>query len=55
MARRQKHLERQAASIATVRKTMGTWTSVHIPLGVALFTAAFLHIVAALYFATLLH
>lgn len=55
MAARQKQLERQAASVATVRKAMGTWTSVHIPLGVALFTAAFLHIIAALYFATLLH
>jgi hypothetical protein len=55
LAARQKQLERQAASVATVRRAMGTWTSVHIPLGVALFTAAFIHVIAALYFATFLH
>ena len=55
LAARQKQLERQAASVASVRRAMGTWTSVHIPLGVALFTAAFVHIGAALYFATFLH
>jgi len=52
MARRHL-LERQIASIATVRRTMGTWTSVHIPIGVALFTVAFVHIAGALYYATL--
>jgi hypothetical protein len=55
LAARQKQLERQAASVATVRRAMGTWTSVHIPLGVALFMAAFIHVIAALYFATFLH
>lgn len=55
LSARQKQLERQASSIATVRRAMGIWTSVHIPLGIALFTAAFIHVVAALYFATLLH
>jgi hypothetical protein len=52
---RQRQLERQAASIVTVRRAMGVWTSVHIPLGVALFTAAFVHIIAALYYATFSH
>jgi hypothetical protein len=51
---RQTQLERQAASIGAVRRAMGVWTSIHIPLGVALFTAAFVHVVAALYFATFL-
>lgn len=37
-----------------LRRALGVWTSVHIPLGVALFTAAFIHIGAALYYATLL-
>ncbi len=55
IAARQKQLERQATMVTSTRKAMGTWTSVHIPLGVALFTAAFLHILAAIYFATLLH
>ncbi len=52
---RRRLLERQAASLVTVRRTMGVWTSVHIPIGVALFTAAFVHVGAALYYATLLH
>ncbi len=55
LAIRQKQLERQAASIMMVRRSMGVWTSIHIPLGVALFTAAFIHMIAALYYATLLH
>jgi len=54
VARRQM-LQRQAASLATARRLLGVWHSVHIPLGVALFTVAFIHILAAIYFATLLH
>lgn len=54
MVARQKRLERQAASLVTARQTLGMWTSVHIPLSVALFIAAFIHIAAALYYATLL-
>lgn len=53
LAARQKQLERQASSQVSVRRAMGTWTSIHIPLGVALFTAAFVHVAAALYYATL--
>lgn len=52
---RRQGLQRQAASLATARRLLGVWHSVHIPLGVALFTVAFIHILAALYFATLLH
>jgi hypothetical protein len=44
----------QAAALARARKLMALWHTVHIPIGVALFTAAFIHIVAALYYATLL-
>lgn len=54
MERRQA-LQRQASSLAAARRLLGVWHSVHIPLGVALFTVAFIHIGAALYFATLLH
>lgn len=54
VARRQA-LQRQAASLASARRLLGVWHSVHIPLGVALFTAAFIHIFAAIYFATLMH
>lgn len=37
------------------RRLMALWHTVHIPIGVALFTAAFVHIGAALYYATFLH
>lgn len=39
--------------IARRRKALATWHSVHIPLTWALFAAAFIHVVAALYYATL--
>jgi hypothetical protein len=55
MVDRRQALQRQAASVAAARRLLGVWHSVHIPLGVALFTVAFIHIGAALYFATLLH
>jgi len=51
----QRQLQRQIASLAAARRLLGIWHSVHIPLGMALFTAAAVHIAAALYYATLLH
>ncbi len=36
------------------RQWLSWWHMVHIPLGMALFTAAFIHILAALYYATFL-
>ena len=54
LLRRRRALRRQVASLAMARRTLSLWHSVHIPLGVALFTAAFVHIAAALYYATLL-
>jgi hypothetical protein len=33
---------------------MALWHTLHVPIGLALFTAAFIHIVAAIYYATLL-
>lgn len=44
----------QIESMATARRLLAVWHSVHIPLGMALFVAAFVHIGAALYYATLL-
>lgn len=55
LAARQRALQRQLASLATARRLLGVWHSVHIPIGMALFTAAFVHIAAALYYATFLH
>lgn len=47
-------LRRQIKSLAITRRLFSLWHTVHIPLGLALFTAAFIHIVAAIYYATLL-
>lgn len=55
LLKRQDTLQRQAASLMTTRRLLSLWHTVHIPLGIALFTAAFIHIGAALYYATLLH
>ncbi len=47
-------LERQAASFAMARRMLSVWHAVHIPIGLVLFSAAFVHIAAAIYYATLL-
>jgi hypothetical protein len=44
----------QAGALARARRLMAVWHLIHIPLGMALFTAAFIHIGAALYYATLM-
>ncbi|MEI7850080.1 MAG: hypothetical protein WCK35_30085 [Chloroflexota bacterium] len=46
--------EAQAAAIANARRLMALWHTVHIPIGMALFAAAFAHIGGALYYATFL-
>lgn len=51
---RRQALRRQAASLATARRMLALWHAVHIPIGMVLFTAAFIHIGAAIYYATLL-
>jgi hypothetical protein len=45
----------QRAAIANARRLMALWHTIHIPIGMALFTAAFVHIIGALYYATFLH
>jgi phage FluMu protein Com len=47
-------LQRQVRSLATGRRLLALWHLFHIPLGVALFALAFIHIGAALYYATFL-
>ena len=42
------------AALRQARRLMALWHTVHIPIGMALFVAAFVHIGAALYYATLL-
>jgi hypothetical protein len=50
----ERNLRRQLSSIALTRRLLGYWHAIHIPVGTVLFTAAFIHIVAAVYYATLL-
>lgn len=52
---RQLVLKRQLDSLAGARRLLAVWHTVHIPLGVATFTIAFIHIGAALYYATFIH
>ncbi len=52
--RRRNTLHQQVAVLATARRLLGLWHTVHIPLGVVLFTTAAIHIIAAIYYATLL-
>jgi hypothetical protein len=44
----------QAGALIRSRRLLAIWYLIHIPIGMALFTAAFIHIGAALYYATLL-
>ncbi len=47
-------LQRQVDSLVSVRRLLGVWQRIHIPIGVALFTAAFIHAGVALYYTSLL-
>jgi hypothetical protein len=47
-------LLRQIERLAIARRLLSLWHTVHIPLGVALFILSFIHIGAAIYYATLL-
>ena len=44
----------QATLLAKTRRAFAIWHAIHIPLGLVLFTVSFTHIIAALYYATLL-
>jgi hypothetical protein len=50
----QRELRREIAALALTRRLLSVWHSVHIPIGMALFTLATIHMVAAIYYATLL-
>lgn len=54
LLRQRQNLHRQIRTLAVARRLMSLWHTVHIPIGMALFTAAFIHIIAAIYYATLL-
>lgn len=42
-------------ALASARRAMSLWHAIHVPIGVVLFTTAFIHVGAAIYYATLLH
>jgi hypothetical protein len=46
-------LDERRGQILKRRKALATWHTMHVPLTWALFAAAFVHVVAALYYATL--
>jgi hypothetical protein len=54
LMRQQTRLRRQIASLMIARHLLALWHAIHIPIGMALFTSAFIHIGAAIYYATLL-
>jgi len=55
LLKRRKILQRQVDSLAMARRMLATWHAVHIPIGLALFTLAFIHIGAAIYYSVLLY
>jgi hypothetical protein len=55
LRRQHSALQRQLANLAWSRRLMAAWHAIHVPLGLAMFSAAFVHMAAAIYFATLLH
>jgi hypothetical protein len=50
LIRRRRTLQRQMDSLKTVRRLMAFWHTIHVPLGAALFAAAILHIIGALFY-----
>jgi hypothetical protein len=54
LLKRRGALDRQRRSLVQARRLMALWHTLHVPIGLALFTAAFIHIAAAIYYATLL-
>jgi hypothetical protein len=51
--RQQQRLLRQIDSLQTVQQMMGLWHTLHVPLGLTLFTAMFIHIGASIYYSGL--
>lgn len=54
LIRRRQTLKRQIASLAMARRLLALWHAIHIPIGMTLFFAATVHIIGAIYYATLL-
>ena len=54
LIRRRDELQRQVVTLAAARRLMASWHTLHVPLGMMMFSAAIIHIAAAMYYATLL-
>jgi hypothetical protein len=50
LLQQQRRLVRQIDSLQTVRRMMGWWHTFHVPLGLTLFSAMFIHIFASIYY-----
>ncbi|MFO7625243.1 MAG: hypothetical protein R6V73_12900 [Anaerolineales bacterium] len=55
LERQQRDLNRQLQRLSAARRSLSLWHAVHIPLGMAMFAAALVHILGSLYYATFLH
>jgi hypothetical protein len=54
LTKRRDQIRRQMAGLASTRRWLAIWHAIHIPIGMTLFCLAFVHVVAAIYFAELL-
>ena len=52
---RRAELDKQLASLERSRRTLAIWHTIHVPIGLATFLIALVHIAGTLYYATLLH
>jgi len=50
LLQQQRRLVRQIDSLQTVQQMMGWWHIFHVPLGLTLFSAMFIHIIASIYY-----
>jgi hypothetical protein len=50
----QAQIQRELTTATVARRLLALWHTIHIPIGMALFALAAVHIVAAIYYATLL-
>jgi len=51
LLRQRRTLQQQIEMQATTRRILAIWHTLHVPLGLALFVLAFVHVVAAVYYA----
>jgi len=54
LIKRKRLLQRQVDSLIMARRLLSVWHTIHIPIGVALFATALVHMIGAIYYATLL-